>query len=156
LIACWPNGIQARGELRQTMGHCIDILPTICELAGIKPDAIPLADGAPPLPGKSLVPALAQDGRVSRDHIYFHHVGNRALRVGDWKLVTESLVHQRTDHDAWPLYNLATDRCEMKDLSRKMPDKCLEMQARWQQCEDRYRTRPEGAGLVSENQANQG
>lgn len=142
LVVSWPNGIQARGELRHDMGHVIDFLPTFMDLAGVPPEEISLPEGTPPLPGKSLVPAFVKDGTVKRDHLYFHHEGNRALRMGDWKLVNESLVNQGTEADPWALYNLATDRCEMVDLSTDMPEKCREMQERWQQCEDTYRTHP--------------
>ncbi|MFC1805722.1 arylsulfatase [Planctomycetota bacterium] len=143
LVASWPNGITARGELRHDMGHCTDFLPTLTDLAGVKPEDIPLPDGAPPLPGRSLVPTLEQDGSAERSHIYFHHEGNRALRVGNWKLVNESNVNQGTTDDPWALYDLSTDRCEMVDLSTEMPVECREMQELWQRYEDEYRTTPE-------------
>ena len=143
LVASWPNGITARGELRHDMGHCTDFLPTIMDLAGVKPEELPLPEGAPPLPGRSLVPTFEQDGSTERAHIYFHHEGNRALRVGDWKLVNESNVNQGTPDDPWALYDLSTDRCEMADLSAEMPEKCAEMQELWRKCEDAYRTKPE-------------
>ena len=139
LVACWPNGISARGELRHDVGHCIDFLPTLMDLAGVKPVDIPLPEGAPPLPGKSLVPAFAQDGSVQREHLYFHHEGNRALRVGDWKLVNESGVNQGMPDDPWALYDLSKDRCEMVNLANEMPQKCQELQTLWHQCEERYR-----------------
>jgi len=142
LIASWPNGIKSQGDLRHDMGHCVDFLPTLMDLAGVKPEDIPLPEGAPPIPGKSLVPTLQEDGSLERDYIYFHHEGNRALRVGDWKLVNESLVNRGTNDDPWALYNLATDRCEMVDLSAEMPEKVKELQEQWQACEDRYRTIP--------------
>ena len=41
-----------------------------------------------PLEGRSLVPAFA-DKPIDRDAIYWEHEGNRAVRVGDWKLVAE-------------------------------------------------------------------
>lgn len=140
LIASWPNGIKARGELRHDMGHVVDFLPTFMELAGVAPEAIRLPEDAPPLPGKSLVPSFQTDGAVSRDHLYFHHEGNRALRVGNWKIVNESLVNRGQTDNPWALYDLSVDRCEMVDLSSEMPEKCKEMQALWQQCEDQYRT----------------
>ncbi len=31
----WPNGIKARGEIRQQFHHVIDIVPTILEAAGL-------------------------------------------------------------------------------------------------------------------------
>ncbi len=143
LVVSWPNGITARGELRRDMSHCIDFLPTIMDLAGVRPEDIPLPEGAPPLPGKGLVPAFEQDGSVTRSHIYFHHEGNRALRVGDWKLVNESNVNRGTTNDPWALYNLAVDRCEMVDLSAQEADRCREMQTLWQRYEDEYRGAPE-------------
>ncbi len=143
LVASWPNGIQARGQLRHDVGHCIDFLPTIADLAGVTSVDMPRPEDAPPLPGKSLVPTLEQDGGVERSHIYFHHEGNRALRVGDWKLVNESDVNQGTTDDPWALYDLATDRCEMVDLAAEEPAKCKELQGLWQRYEDQYRAKPE-------------
>ena len=143
LVASWPNGVKARGELRHDMGHVIDFLPTLLDLAGVCPENNPLPEGAPPLPGKSLLPSLEQDGSVAPDHIYFHHEGNRALRVGDWKLVNESKVNRGTNDNPWALYDLATDRCEMVDLSSEKPERCKQMQARWQACENDYRNQPE-------------
>ena len=37
LIAHWPRGIAARGELRHQPGHMIDIVPTVLELCELKP-----------------------------------------------------------------------------------------------------------------------
>ena len=36
LVAHWPRGIEAKGELRQAVGHVIDLAPTIVSLAGGK------------------------------------------------------------------------------------------------------------------------
>jgi len=143
LVVSWPNGITGRDELRHDMSHCIDFLPTIMDLAGVRPEDIPLPQDAPPLPGKSLVPAFEQDGSMTRSHIYFHHEGNRALRVGDWKLVNESNVNRGTTDDPWALYNLAVDRCEMVDLAAEEADRCREMRVLWQKYEDEYRCAPE-------------
>jgi arylsulfatase len=122
MIVHWPAGIRARGELRRAPGHVIDIVPTLLELAGTS--ALP-ADG-PPRPGRSLAPAFASDGPIARDYLYFHHEGNRALRVGDWKLVSF-----KENKDAWELYDLKADRAEMNDLSARHPERVKEMEARW-------------------------
>jgi len=140
LIACWPNGIRARGELRRSPGHCIDFVPTILEVAGVPRDEIPLPDGAPPLPGRSLVPAFEGDGSVEHEPIYFHHSGNRALRVGDWKIVSESAGPNGKADDAWALYDLGVDRCEMRNLADEQPEKLKELVAVWEACETRYRS----------------
>jgi arylsulfatase A-like enzyme len=143
LIASWPNGIKDKGELRHDMGHTIDFLPTLMDLAGVPKDDIPQAEGAPPFPGNSLVPSMEKDGSVERDHIYFCHEGNRALRSGDWKLVNESLVNRGTNDNPWALYDLSTDRCEMKNLADEMPEKRDELMKLWQRWEDEYRTTPD-------------
>jgi arylsulfatase len=131
LIAHWPRGIAARGELRHNVGHVVDFAPTLLELAGAKPR---LPAGAPPLPGRSLVPVFARDGTVERDCVFFNHEGNRALRMGDWKLVSA-----REDKDVWELYNLATDRCEMVNLAAQQPDRARAMEAKWTQLDAEFR-----------------
>ena len=83
----WPKGIAARGELRHTPGHVIDLVPTILEVAGGKRFETWDGQPVPPAPGKSLVPLFAKDGTVTRDSLWWLHEGNRALRVGDWKIV---------------------------------------------------------------------
>ena len=132
LIVHWPAGIAARGELRHDPGHVIDFMPTLLALAGGQPPD-------PPLPGRNLVPAFSKDGAITRDEIFFHHSGNRALRIGDWKLVSAEI-----DHDAWELYDLATDRAESNNLASKQPDRVREMSARWQTLQDDF-TKQAGA-----------
>ncbi len=129
-IVHWPAGIATHGELRRDVGHVVDLVPTLLELAGGKQEP---ATGAPPLPGRSLVPAFAKDGSVNRDNVFFNHEGNRALRMGDYKLVSA-----REDHDAWELFNLATDRCEQHNLAAEQPDRVRDMAARWQQLQDSF------------------
>ena len=126
-IVHWPNGIQDAGKLRHSPCHFIDLAPTLMELGGGKPASAP---GAPPLPGKSLVPAFARDGSVKRDFLYFNHSNNRAIRVGDWKLVAAGL------DGPWELYDLKTDRSEQKNLAARDPARVREMAARWKKWDD--------------------
>ena len=125
LIVQWPKGIAARGELRHNPGHLIDLVPTILDLAGGK--ASDTLDGkpVPPAPGKSLVPAFAKDGTVAHDCLWWMHEANRALRVGDWKIVAAG------KDTPWELYDLATDRAESKNLAEKQPERVQEMAALW-------------------------
>jgi arylsulfatase len=130
LIAHWPRGIAARGELRRDPGHVIDLVPTLLELAGLPAAA---TAGAPGFPGRSLVPAFRRDGDVKRDFLYFDHEGNRALRVGDWKLVSA-----KADGGAWELYDLAKDRGETRNLASERPDLVRDLASRWQAAADEF------------------
>jgi arylsulfatase len=131
LIAHWPAGIAARGEVRHTPAHMIDIVPTVLELAGVERprewDGRPL----PEAPGRSLVPALAKDVTIPRDSLWWLHEGNRAIRVGDWKLVAAK-------GEPWELYDLSTDRAEQHDLASRKPDKVRELEAAWQNQTDAF------------------
>jgi arylsulfatase len=129
LIAHWPKGITAKNELRHTPAHMIDIVPTVLELAGAPSLSDHREDGTPPSPGKSLVPTFAEDVTISRDCIWWLHEGNRAVRVGDWKLVAAK-------GEPWELYDLATDRAEQNNLAVTMPDKVKELEAVWQKQTD--------------------
>jgi arylsulfatase len=130
LIVHWPQGIEAHNVFRHDLCHVIDFVPTLIALAGATPTLPP---GAPPFPGHSLVPAFARDGAASHDCLFFHHDGNRALRVGDYKLVSA-----RQDQNAWELYNLATDRGEQHGLAATQPDRVRDMAARWQALQDTF------------------
>ena len=127
LIANWPRGIAARGELRRNPGHLIDIAPTVLELAG---GHWPEAWGGvkvPPPPGKSLAPVFTQDNSVSHDYLWWFHENHRAIRVGDWKVVSLGM------NAPWELYNLKADRSETSDLAAKDPQKTRELSGLWEQ-----------------------
>ena len=126
LIVHWPAGIQARGELRHNPGHITDLAPTILELAG---GAWPQTFDGQPVPpphGKSLVPAFARNGAAKRDFFWWLHEDNRAIRVGDWKLVSAA-----KQGGQWELYDLSKDRCESNNLAAAMPDKVRELEQLW-------------------------
>lgn len=132
-IVQWPAGVPARGELRHAQGHLIDVVPTLLELAGASPPASAGGETRPPLPGRSLVPALAKDVAIDRDFLFFKHIGNRALRVGDWKIVAAG------DGAAWELYDLAHDRGENHNLADSRPEKVKELAAVWDRADAEYR-----------------
>jgi arylsulfatase A-like enzyme len=132
LVVHWPNGFAARGELRHDPGHLIDIVPTILQVAGApgRPDS-PEGRAIPTPPGKSLVSAFAHDGTLRHDDLWWAHEGNRAVRMGDWKLVAAK-------NEPWELYNLATDRTESRNLARENPTKVRELSERWQRHMDEF------------------
>jgi arylsulfatase len=71
------------------------------------------------------VSAFAKDVIVQRDSLWWLHEGNRALRVGDYKIVAAK-------DDPWELYDLKTDRAEQHNLATQMPDKAKQMEQEWE------------------------
>jgi arylsulfatase A-like enzyme len=118
LIAHWPAGIAARGELRRQPGHLIDIAATIYDVAGAAYPA-----GATPPEGVSLRPAFAGKP-LEREAIFWEHEGNRAVRAGDWKLVAKH-------RGPWELYDISRDRTEANDLAAAQPARVKELAARY-------------------------
>ena len=118
LVAHWPAGIAARGELRAQPSHLIDVAATVYDLAGA---AYPKA--ATPLAGTSLAPAFAGKP-LSREALYWEHEGNRAVRAGDLKLVAKFKL-------PWELYDLARDRAELHDLAGVRPADASRLAALW-------------------------
>lgn len=133
LVVHWPAGIAARGELRHTPGHVIDFVPTILELTGSKPPEEYDGKPVPSRPGKSLVPAFAEDRQIARDSLWWLHEGNRAIRVGDWKLVAAG------GKGPWELYDLSVDRGETNNLINEIPDLARQLEQRWQQQFNEFR-----------------
>lgn len=124
LIAHWPAGIKAHGELRHTPVHLVDVVPTVLELAGAKKPETIKGFPVPPAPGRSLTPAFAKDAPIARDFLWWEHEGNRAIRAGDWKLVALA-------KGGWELYDLTKDRGEATNLASQHPEKVRELDALW-------------------------
>jgi arylsulfatase len=133
-IVHWPAGISARGELRHDPSHFTDFAPTVLDLVGTTWPKGYNGLKVPEHPGKSLVPAFAKNGSVKHKNLWWCHRGNRAIRVGDWKLTMRS-----NNEDTWELYNLKNDRCEMNDLASRFPDKVRIMAERWNTIADGFR-----------------
>ncbi len=131
MIVHWPDGIRDRNALRHNPCHFVDILPTMVDLAG-GAAAGNLVSGAPPLAGRSLAPALQQDGAGPHDFLYFNHNNNRAIRAGNWKLIATG------DQGPWELYDLGRDRSELQNLAADQPDRVQKLAALWQQSDQEF------------------
>ena len=129
LIVHWPEGIYKGryGELRHQPAHVIDIMATALELTGAQYPKRFRGHDIVPLEGRSLVATL-EDKPIDRKALYWEHVGNRAVRSGDWKLVANSRFRKQN----WELYNLRTDRTETLNLIDQQKNKAKELEALWQ------------------------
>ncbi len=130
LIAHWPRGIRAKGLLRKQPGHLIDIAATLYDLANAKYPA-----DATPLEGVSLRPTFDNNEQLKRDTLYWEHEGNRAIRVGNLKLVSKH-------NQPWELYDLSTDRIESKNLVDQFPQQVKEMIAKYEAYAKRTHVEP--------------
>lgn len=126
-VVSWPDGIPAKGEIRRSPGHVVDVVPTLLELAGgeMHPDA-------PASPGRSLASTFAKDEGDRHEAIWWFHDGHKAIRVGDWKAVAPI-------REPWELYDLSKDRDESTDLAIVHPEKLKELTGEWQRRMDEYR-----------------
>ena len=94
----------------------------------------PYPGDATPLEGRSLIPAF-NDSPIEREGLYWEHEGNRAVRVGDWKLVAK---HAKP----WELYDLSVDRIEANNLAEKYPERVEQLRKQYRAYADRSNVFP--------------
>jgi arylsulfatase len=128
LVVHWPAGIRAKNQLRAETSHLIDLMATCVDVAGAEYPESFRGKSITPLEGSSLRPVFAGKD-LKREQLFFEHEGNRALRIGDWKLVAKGRHGQ--DEVKWELFNIKTDRSEQHDLSAQQPDRFRQMKSRW-------------------------
>jgi arylsulfatase A-like enzyme len=121
-IAWYPKKIKANTIAKGT-GHLIDLAPTFYELAGAKYPTQFNGVTTNNLVGKSLVPVLTgTTQQVNRNEpIFWERAGNRAVRKGKWKIVSDY------EKNKWELYDLETDRGETTDVSTQHPEVVREL-----------------------------
>jgi arylsulfatase len=124
LIVHWPKGIAAKGEFRDQPGHLIDVMATCIDISGATYPKQFKEVSITPMEGTSLVPAFA-NRPLKRDLLAWEHERNRAIRIGQWKLVARSGAE-------WELYDIETDPVEMKNLATTMPEKVKELAEKWE------------------------
>ena len=137
-IIHWPAGIkQGKGSLRKEVGHEIDVMPTLIQLAGANYPEEYKSHKITPVKGVSLVPTFTNQSLEPRA-IYLAHQGNKAIRMGKWKAVSGGILNgpygdwKTYNSLPWQLYNMEEDRSELKDLSAEYPEKIKEMAALWE------------------------
>ncbi|MDH3732143.1 MAG: arylsulfatase [Gemmatimonadota bacterium] len=136
LVVHWPNGIQARGEVRDQYHHISDIAPTILEAAGVEVPEVYHGVAQQPMDGTSMLYAFDDaDAPNRKERQYYEMFGNRAIWVDGWKAVTlhanrmpwELNVTLPFDQDEWELYHVAEDFSEAHNVAAENPEKLEEL-----------------------------
>jgi len=116
LIVHWQGRIKA-GLKSNHISAFWDILPTICDIAGITP--------APDTDGISFAPSLFAD-KTQPQHEYLYwefrsYGGQQAVRMGKWKAIRTDLRKENTDTTI-KLYDLQSDPEEQNNVAEEHPE----------------------------------
>ena len=136
-VVHWPDGIKAKGEVREQFTHVIDVVPTILEATGIPEPTV--VDGIPQIPiqGTSMMYSF-DDGDADEQHTvqYFEIIGNRGLYQDGWlarttvKLPWETtMMNTVAADDGWELYNTLEDFSLRNNLADQYPERLEAMRA---------------------------
>jgi arylsulfatase len=126
LVAHWPKGIDAsvQGKLVKSPAHLIDLMATCVDLAGVQYPTERNGNAIQAFEGVSLAPAFHNQSIERANPLFWEHEGNRAIRIGNWKLVSK--------HPGdWELYDLESDRTEMNNLASQQTDRVRDMATQW-------------------------
>ncbi len=117
------QGVIKPGGIISKPAHIIDLMSTCLDFAKVTYPKTYNGNTITPTEGISLAPLLKGQKWAGHNALFFEHEGNRAVRQGEWKLVSQKPLNK------WELYNIKTDRSEMNDLSAQYPDKVNAMAA---------------------------
>jgi arylsulfatase A-like enzyme len=127
LIAHWPAGISKEqvGKLNHKVVHVMDMVPTSLATTGTKPNSVSASLDAGQFEGQSFSDAFVGAKWNRLKPIYWEHEGNRAMRDGDWKIVSK--------HPGdWELYNIREDRAEADNLASREKERLVSMAQQWE------------------------
>lgn len=123
-IVSWPAVVEGHGEITRQMGHITDIMATCMDAAGVSYPAAYQGHSILPMEGKSLLPVFEGKTREVRP-LFWEHEGNRAMRMGEWKLVSRYPGN-------WELYDTSVDRTELTNQAGARPEKVRELSAMYE------------------------
>ena len=148
-IVHWPNGIGAKGSVRQQFHHVIDVAPTVLEAARLpEPTSVHGVEQSP-IEGVSMVYAFDDAGAPDRRETqYFEMFCNRGIYDRGWTAVTRHSTPwvmeelRPFDQDVWELYDTSRDWSQAHDLAAEMPEKLEELQQLWLEEARKYNVLP--------------
>ncbi|MFE5563030.1 arylsulfatase [Streptomyces sp. NPDC056544] len=157
----WPDGIKARGEIRDQFAHIIDMVPTVLDVLGIEAPTTIRGVTQAPLHGASFAHTFDDAGAASRHRTqYYEMLGHRAIDHAGWRAVcpwpgpsfaeaerpfgTPITMADLDDLDAhhWELYHVDEDIAETRNLAQEHRSKLIEMIALWYVEAGKYNVMP--------------
>lgn len=123
-IACWP-GTVPEGVISHEPAHLVDVMATCIDVAGASYPGIRSGQRIVPLEGQSFRAALSGQASDRVGGIFWEHEGNRAVRLGDLKLVS-------AHGTPWELYRMDLDRTETDDLASRHPVDVRALSSLWE------------------------
>jgi arylsulfatase A-like enzyme len=134
-VISWPNGMRARGEIREQYHHAIDIVPTILDAVGVQLPETIKGYTQSPLDGVSMRYSF-DDAQAPRRRAtqFYSMLGSRGIWHDGWKAVTTHPTLSGWGHfndDVWELYHTDVDRSEVHDLATAQPEKLRELVNLW-------------------------
>jgi arylsulfatase len=159
MVISWPKGIKPDGIPRAQFHHVNDIVPTIYEIAGIKPPKVVDGFVQDPNDGVSLAYTFADAKAPTKKHVqYFDNNGSRAIYQDGWVAATfgplvpwlpgaPGLAEWDSAKDKWELYNITTDFSEAVNLAAKDPKRLAQLQKTFDAEARANQVYPLGAGI---------
>jgi arylsulfatase A-like enzyme len=133
-VVHWPNGFEARGEMRAQFSHVIDIAATVLDVAGLPAPTFVHGVQQMPLHGKSMAPSFDDPAAPEhRETQYFEMFVNRGIYHQGWTAVTRHSIPWKPtempalDDDVWELY-APDDWTQARDLSADQPERLRALQ----------------------------
>jgi len=145
LIVHWPAGLDdPDGAWRRQPAYLPDIMPTIVDVTDATYPTHRNGFTIPDMEGSSLLPVFEGEPLEREQPICMEHEGNRTIRDGRWKLVSEGPQTDYGTEDSWELYDISTDRSETTDLASEHPDTVERLRKQWWKWAKRVGVVPNG------------
>jgi arylsulfatase len=167
-IIHYPNGIQAKGQVRMQYTHAIDMVPTVLDLLGLEAPTSIKGVSQAPIEGVSFAHTFEDPLTASKHRTqYFEMLGHRSIFHNGWRAVCPwpgpSFAEAGTgfgnpisaekltelDENQWELYHVDEDFAENHNVAAENRAKLIEMIAQWYVEAGKYNVLPiDGRGAV--------
>jgi len=149
MVAHWPAGIKAKGEVRTQFTHVIDIAPTVFEACHVPSPTTVNGIKQDPIEGTSFLYSFDDAGAKEKHTTqYFEMFGNRAIYSNGWYARTihraawSMTPYHKLADDKWELYNSNEDFSLSTDVASANADKLKELQALFMSEGEKYHVLP--------------